>query len=104
MKTLGIISALSLAMMMTSAAVLAGNTDSRGINKRQQNQTERIKGGVQSGALNKRETVGLIVNQAKTHAKEKRYKADGHLSFKERAKLHRDLNQNSRKIYRQKHD
>ncbi len=74
------------------------------INERQSIQQERIKQGIHSGELTSNEARILGRQQVKTHRKEARFKSDGTFSVKERAKIQRDLNQNSRKIHRQKHD
>ena len=75
------------------------------INKRQHNQQERIYNGISSGELNKRETYRLEKNQRKINRMETRFRKSGdELTKRERAKLLREQNQASRRIYRQKHD
>lgn len=86
------------------APVVQAGTNSPGVNKREHQQVKRIKQGVRSGELTKRETRRLKHEQVHIRAKEARFKADGKLTKRERVKLHRDLNQSSRHIYRQKHD
>ena len=105
MKTSIITTLLVAATLSLNAAPgFAGNTYDPGVNKRQHHQAKRIGKGIQSGALTRKEAFGLIGEQAKIHRQERKFKSDGHLGLGERAKLHRDLNQSSKHIYRQKHD
>lgn len=85
--------------LFSSSCTMAGS-----INERQSSQQDRIKQGVHSGELTSKEAHILGRQQVKTHRKEARFKSDGTLSVKERARIQRDLNQNSRKIHRQMHD
>lgn len=75
-----------------------------GIEKRRQVQAARIVAGVKSGELTWREARGLVRRQRHIKREEHRYRADGHLSWRERAVVHRDLSRISRRIYREKHD
>ena len=74
------------------------------VDNRQHRQQKRIKQGVKSGSLTKREAVKLEAGQAKTRRIERRAKADGTVTAAERARLQHRENKTSRKIYRQKHD
>lgn len=74
------------------------------VDNREKRQQRRIKQGVKSGELTKKEAAKLEAGQAKTHAMEAKAKSDGKVTVKERAKLQRRENKTSRKIYRQKHD
>ena len=75
------------------------------INKRQDRQQARIFQGVKSGELTLRETQKLEAREGRIAALEaKDRRTGGGLSAKERAQLERDLNEQSRDIYRQKHD
>ncbi|MDG2036341.1 MAG: hypothetical protein P8J42_06995, partial [Pseudomonadales bacterium] len=85
--------------LATSTGAMAAS-----INDRQDNQQTRIKQGVHSGELTKREAGHLSRQQIKTQRKEAYFKSDGSFTKKERAILHRDLSKNSAKIYKQKHD
>lgn len=81
----------------------AGVRDPR-VNQRQQNQHQRVKQGVRSGELTRRETGALAREQRDIRRLEREYKSDGELTRSERADLHREQNQASRHIYKQKHD
>jgi len=75
------------------------------INGRQQRQQQRIFNGVQSGALNGRETYRLERREGRIASYEARSRADGGgLSWKERYRIEKMQDRTSRAIYRQKHD
>ena len=74
------------------------------IDKREQAQKERIRQGVRSGELTRKEARRLATGQAKIRAEEKRAKADGIVTPQERAKITRDQNKASKRIAKQKHD
>ena len=74
------------------------------IRERQENQQQRIKEGVKSGELNKREAARLQAEQAKIQAEKKAAKSDGNVTPAERAKIKHDQNKASRHIYKEKHD
>lgn len=75
-----------------------------GVNARQHNQQQRVRQGVRSGELTRRETGALVHEQRDIRQQERAYKSDGELTRAERADLHREQNQASRHIYNQKHD
>jgi len=74
------------------------------VNARQEHQDKRIKRGVKSGELTKHEAKELRGDQRDVKQLEKAYKSDGTLTNAERKDLHHELNQNSKDIYKQKHD
>lgn len=75
------------------------------INKRQQNQKERIYHGIKSGELTRREAYRLGKEQYQINRMERRFRNSGDgLSNRERVRLAYKQNQASRHIYRQKHD
>ena len=82
----------------------ASGTTDPGIQKRMENQEQRIDQGVQSGALTPRETGKLETEQAKIQQTEERMKSDGKLTPKERQRLNQMQDRSSRDIYNQKHD
>jgi hypothetical protein len=75
-----------------------------GVNQRQANQEQRIKQGVQSGELTRREAHTLAEKEAALANMEKRLKSDGSLSAEDRARLQRRLDFLSKDIAREKHD
>ncbi len=68
------------------------------------NQQERIKAGVASGELTRKETAKLERGQARVEHKEAVAGRDGHVSAREEARIQGAENNQSKKIYRQKHD
>jgi hypothetical protein len=93
-------------IVLVAVAALGVSVAAAGpVNHRERHQRHRIRQGVASGELTKRETTRLAQQQAAVRAEEYVYRhTGGGLSWRERADLHRDLNRASRSIYRQKHD
>lgn len=90
----------ALAVVVT-APVLAGTP---AFDARQQHQRERIVDGVRSGELTRPEARRLVAGQVHLDRVERRVHADGVVTARERARLHHEANQQSRRIHRQKHD
>ncbi len=78
----------------------------RQVNRRFENQQDRIAAGVKSGALTSREAARLENREANLKAQENFFRAEngGHLTLQEQAKLNREENGLSRSIHSQKHD
>ena len=93
--------ALALACAFASAAEAAPYSS---INSRQYEQQRRIQQGVRSGDLTRREAAYLEHREAEVRRVERAARADGHVSQRERARINRMLDANSREIQRQKHD
>jgi hypothetical protein len=74
------------------------------LDQRQQNQAERIRQGVASGELTRAETRRLVNGQQHVRRLERRAKADGDVTLRERGRLEHAADVQSRRIYRQKHD
>jgi len=98
--------ALVAAAVLTAGSVLVttASAGTPGLDQRQQNQAQRIRQGVRSGELTRPETRRLMQGQRELRRDERSAKADGVVTAKERAELHREANQQSRRIHRQKHD
>jgi uncharacterized membrane protein YebE (DUF533 family) len=75
-----------------------------GVNARQHNQMDRIRGGAASGDLTRGETRGLVGEQRAIRREESAYRSDGVLTGRERADLNRDLDRSSSHIWQQRHD
>lgn len=71
---------------------------------REHNQRARIHNGVASGELTRPEARRLAAGQVHLNRVEARAKSDGVVTNRERAHLHHEANQQSRRIHRQKHD
>lgn len=77
----------------------------RGINTRQHNEQGRIRQGVRSGELTRREAARLEAEQARIRVNEAyARRSGGEFTAQERARVQRQLNRASKDIYRQKHD
>ena len=85
-----------------SAVSMAG---SRGINSREYREQQRINQGIRSGELTRREARRLEAGLARIRIDERYARSSGGgISPRERARLERELNRESRAIYRQTHD
>jgi hypothetical protein len=84
-----------------SAVSMAGP---RGINKREYNEQRRINQGIRNGELTRHEAGRLEAGLARIRIDERFARRDGEITCRERARLNRELNRESRAIYRQKHD
>jgi uncharacterized protein (DUF3084 family) len=65
---------------------------------------KRIKQGVKSGELTKRETKTLVNQQRDIHYDRKAARADGKVTHKERKHIRKDKRKASRTIYHKKHN
>jgi hypothetical protein len=102
---LGIGLSATLASAQTPTTPTTG--DHRGtVNQRLENQKDRIQAGHQDAQLTKREATRLRANDAAIRAQEKVYRKanGGKLTKGERKQLNRELNRNSRRIYRARHN
>jgi multidrug resistance efflux pump len=72
--------------------------------KRAKNQHQRIKEGVKSGELTKAEAANLRTDQKEIRQEVKEARADGVVTKDERKEVRQDQRQESRKIYRKKHN
>lgn len=102
MKKSNVLAGLGLALSLILAGAASAGTPR--FDARQHHQRERIANGVSSGELTRRETRRLAAGQVHLNRAERRAKADGEVTARERARLQHEANQQSRRIYRQKHD
>jgi hypothetical protein len=93
-----------LVMAAVPGLALAQTTSTPRIDKRQELQEKRIDHGVQSGQLNEKEAARLEKGQERVQKMEDKAVADGKVTAKERARIEHAQDQQSRKIYREKHD
>ena len=68
------------------------------LDERQDKQKQRIVQGVMNGELTMKETTKLLKGQKDLRKKERKAKADGVVTKKERARLHHNANKESAKI------
>lgn len=99
-KTIGV---LCLALPLAALAQTGGSATPR-IDQRQANQEARIQQGANSGQLTAKETAKLERGQTHVQNVENRAKADGVVTARERTRLLHAQDQQSGKIYREKHD
>ena len=103
--------ALIASLTLAPAAIFAQTTPTPGqhdydINQRKENQQDRIAQGVKSGQLTAGETSRLEHQEAGINREERGMRAqdNGHLTKADRATIHQQQNQESRRIYRDKHN
>ena len=87
--------------VMATAPVLAGTPR---LDHREAHQANRIHNGLANGELTRPEARRLGAGQVHQRRAEARAKSDGVVTTRERAHLQHEANQQSRRIYRQKHD
>jgi len=99
--------ALLIPIALTVVMQVNAQTTPR-VDQRQHHQHARVRHGVASGELTRREAANAIHDQRHIRRAERRIKADGHpdnyRDRRERARLHRQQNQASRELRRNKHD
>ena len=95
---------LVTAFVLSVGIPAIAQTGTPSINNRERRQQRRIRHGVRSGSLTRREAARMERQQARTHRLEARAKSDGKVTATERARLQARENRTSRHIYRQKHD
>ncbi|RYE90216.1 MAG: hypothetical protein EOO37_03470 [Cytophagaceae bacterium] len=96
--------ALSAAVVLLIATATLAQAQTPVINARQQNQRARIRQGVATGELNRREAARMRGREAGITTEKRAARADGVVTPGERQDIRRTENSASRAIYRQKHD
>jgi hypothetical protein len=104
--------ALIAALALTAAAMFAQTTtptpgkNDHNIQQRKVDQQKRIGNGVKDGQLTPKETSHLEHQEAGINKEERGMKAqdNGKLTKQDRKTLHQQQNQESRRIYRDKHN
>jgi hypothetical protein len=102
MKKSTLLAGIGLAVSMAMAGSVSAGTPR--LDQREHNQRGRIHTGVASGELTLPETRRLAAGQGHLVRVENRAKSDGVVTSRERTHLQHEANQQSRRIYRQKHD
>ena len=105
-RTVSLTLAAAAAALSLGAATpaLADNYYEQIIDRRQDRQEDRIDQGIRSGELNRREAARLERGQAHVNRMENRALADGHISRAEFRRIEGAQNNQSHRIYQQKHD
>jgi hypothetical protein len=100
--------AVMIAVVVPVSGLAQGRWDRYGrgdsIDARQRQQELRIRQGVRSGELTRREARRLQAEQDRIRFEEYRARRDGFVSPRERARIQRRLDDSSRNIYREKND
>jgi methionine-rich copper-binding protein CopC len=102
---------LASTLVIAPAAMIAQTTPTPGahdynINQRKVDQQNRIANGVKNGKLSAGQTAHLEHQEAGINKEERGMRAqdNGHLTKQDRQTIHAQQNQESRRIYRDKHD
>ncbi len=102
---------LASALVIAPAAMIAQTTPTPGahdynINQRKVDQQDRIANGVKNGKLTAGQTARLEHQEAGINREEwgMRAQDNGHLTKQDRRSIHAQQNQESRRIYRDKHN
>ena len=103
MKALKTMLAAAALLSLTASLALAGPATPR-LDQREVHQRVRIQQGVRSGQLTRGEAHRLRRGQRHVHRMERRAKADGRVTARERARLGHAQNVQGRRIARLKHN
>jgi hypothetical protein len=111
MKVIGKMSAVAVmavvtllsSVMVSQARGFSGQV-TPGVDRRERRQSRRIRQGVRSGEITRREANRLARQQARIRRHERRAKSNGYVSARERRSLQRQDNRANRNIYRKKHN
>lgn len=95
---------LLAAAMTTLAAQAFAHAATPRIDRREARQHARIVQGVRGGQLTRGEATRLRMGQRRVHRMERRAKSDGFVSMRERGRLSRIQNLQSRRLWRLKHN
>ncbi len=106
MKAIKLILASALVLAPVAGFAQTTQYQRNHINARKENQQDRIGQGVKSGQLTAGETARLEHQETGINREERGMRAEdnGHLSAQDRRTLSRQQNQESRRIYRDKHN
>ena len=102
-----VIAAVMITGMLSVTGLAQGRYCRRydNVNRREYSQRNRIREGVRSGELTRREAGRLINQQRRIESYERRSRLDdGRLDRHERRRLDQMLDRSNRDIYREKHD
>jgi hypothetical protein len=106
-----VMAVLTSALLIAPAAMIAQTTPTLGahdynIAQRKADQQGRIANGVKNGKLTAGQTAHLEHQEAGINKEERGMRAqdNGHLTKQDRGTIHAQQNQESRRIYRDKHD
>jgi Skp family chaperone for outer membrane proteins len=101
MKTRTLIAAVALVAPLLAVAQTPSTPR---VDQRQVNQEARIQQGAQSGSLTQKEATKLEKGQTHVQNMENKAMADGTVNKKEAGRIENAQDQQSKKVYREKHD
>ncbi len=106
MKAINIVLATILVALPAAGFAQTTKQERNHINARKENQQDRVAQGVKSGQLTAGETARLEHQESGINREERGMRAEdnGHLSAQDRRTLAKQQNQESRRIYRDKHN
>ena len=93
-----------LGAFVLTAGLINAQTQTKKVNQRQKNQTERITKGVKSGELTKKETKKLARQQKDIRKTKRAAKSDGVVTKKEKVVINQKQNTANRNIRRKKNN
>ena len=106
-KTLALVATLTISpIALFAQSATTTTTKPATINQRKENQQDRIAQGVKSGQLTAGETSKLEHQEAGINKEEKGMRAqdNGHLTKADKSLINKQQNQESKRIYRDKHN
>jgi hypothetical protein len=95
---------LTLSAVFILGLGIAAFADTPYVDRRERREQQRIRQGMRSGELTRREGRRLEAEQGRIRGYEWYAKSDGHVSRAERRRLDHMLDRANHDIYRQKHD
>ena len=93
-----------LLITVMAMALLIGTAEARRDQNREHNQQSRVKQGVQSGTVTRKEAKKLRKGQKRVDHMQVKASADGVVTPKEKLKIEKAQDKQSALIYKQKHD
>ena len=93
-------------VLMSGVIAVSGMLNAAEVDKRQENQKDRIEQGEKSGELTHKEAKNLEKDEKKIHqeVKEDRKENGGKLTQDEKKEINKEQNKESKKIHRKKHN
>jgi hypothetical protein len=106
LSTIAFAAILAAPALMVAQTPTPGKNDYYNINQRKGDQQQRIAQGIHSGQLTAGETGRLEHQERGINREERGMRAqdNGHLTRQDRQTIHHQQNQESRRIYRDKHN
>lgn len=91
-------------LLFAATSIFAQEAKTPKLDRKQKKQIHKIEKGIKSGDLTRFEAKKLKKQKHKLAKMEKRAKADGKVTKRERIRLNKEAKKLDRKIYKEKHD